>query len=522
MIEAFEAADVARADARRIAAGADLMSAAAAALAAACGRELVRTRGRTSGARVVLLVGPGNNGGDALLAGALLRERGAGVTALLCSERHHVPGLHRLLVAGGQARSLGDGPSVEHTSGDHATVEQAVRLVEQADLVVDGILGIGGRGGVREPAVGLLDGLRRRPGVVVACDLPSGVDPDTGAVDGAVLAADLTVTFGVATPGLLVGPGADLVGRLQVVDLGLRPHLPAAPALLHLDQGPRSREQVASWWPWPWRRADKYARGVVAVAAGSDAYPGAAVLAVSAAVQAGAGMVRYVPPASSDGSAAGAVLAAAPEAVPDPLPDTGRVQAWVLGPGMSDPGDGRVRHVLESTDEPVVVDAGALAGLVEAVRTGRVRDPGRLLLSPHAGECARLLTSLGGPVSRAEVEAAPLQHAAVTADATGATVLLKGAVTVVAQPGGRCAAVSGAPAWLATAGSGDVLAGVAGALLAAGLDPWAAALSAAHVHAAAAALASDGGPVRALGIVAQLPRAVSALHGGGWQHGGHD
>ena len=506
MIEAFLAADVAAADRARLADGADLMSTAAAALATTCAEELVRSRGRTSGARVVLLVGPGNNGGDALLAGALLRRRGAGVLALLCAPEHHEPGAQWLLAAGG---------AVEGVEG---AADEALAAVRAADLVVDGILGIGADGAVRGPGTHLLEALQEgaglRPPVVVACDLPSGVHPDSGAVSGPVLAADVTVTFGAAKPGLLVGPGADLVGRLRVVDLGLRPHLPDAPALQVLDQGPASAAQVAEEWPWPWRRADKYARGVVGLAAGSDAFPGAAVLSVTAAVSAGAGMVRYLPPTGSDGSAAQAVLREAPEAVPDPLPGTGRVQAWVVGPGVSDPDDDRVRHVL-GAGEPAVVDAGALEAIARAVTAGTVPEPGRLLLTPHAGECARTLGLLGHPVDRSQVEDEPSAHAALLAGLTGATVLLKGATTVVAAPDGRLGAHRGAPAWLATAGSGDVLSGILGMLLAAGLEPYRAALVGAHVHAASAARASGGGPVRASGLVGHLAAAVAATRGDG-------
>ena len=505
MIEAFLAADVAAADRARLAEGADLMSTAAAALATACAGELARSRGRTSGARVVLLVGPGNNGGDALLAGAQLRRRGAGVIALLCGPRHHEPGAQRLLAAGGALRSV-DG-----------AVGEALAELRRADLVVDGVLGSGADGAVRGSAAELLEAVAepgRRPPVVVACDLPSGVDPDSGAVSGPVLAADVTVTFGAAKAGLLVGPGADLVGRLQLVDLGLRPHLPTRPALQALDQGPASAAEVAGWWPWPWRRADKYARGVVGVAAGSDAFPGAAVLSVSAAVSTGAGMVRYLPPTGSDGSAAGAVLREAPEAVPDPLPGTGRVQAWVVGPGLSDPDDERVRHVL-AAGEPAVLDAGALDAVAGAVGAGTLHAPGRLLLTPHAGECARVLGLLGRPAGRSEVEDEPSAHAALLARLTGATVLLKGATTVVARPDGRLGAHRGASPWLATAGSGDVLSGLLGMLLAAGLDPYRAALAGAHVHAASAARASGGGPVRASGLVDHLAGAVAATRGDG-------
>ncbi|MYR42423.1 NAD(P)H-hydrate epimerase, partial [Streptomyces sp. SID5910] len=288
-----------------------LMQRAAAGLAAACAELLGRVAGRVYGSRVVLLVGSGDNGGDALYAGARLARRGAGVTAVLLTPgRAHAGGLAALRRAGGRVAADGDGE----------------RLVERADLVVDGIVGIGGRGGLREEAVPLAAAAGRSRAAVVAVDLPSGVDADTGQVRGEAVRADLTVTFGTHKPGLLVDPAREYAGSVRLVDIGLPLPNDAAEleALQHAD--------VALLLPVPGAESDKYRRGVVGIAAGSARYPGAAVLAVSGALRGGAGAVRYVGPAGD------AVIARFPETlVSDQGPKrAGRVQAWVVGPGAGD------------------------------------------------------------------------------------------------------------------------------------------------------------------------------------------
>jgi hydroxyethylthiazole kinase-like uncharacterized protein yjeF len=505
VIRAWPAAAVAAAERPLLVAGVDLMAVASTALATRCLAELRRDRGGVAGASVVLLVGAGNNGGDALHAGALLRRRGAGVTALLVADRAHPRGLAALLAAGGRVTRLSGPGAVPAT--------QARATVSRADLVVDGLLGIGARGAVRGPVHDVLDGELDRPGAVVAVDLPSGLGPDTGAVHGPVLAADVTVTFGAAKPGLLLPPGDALAGELQVVDLGL--DLDAA--------GPApvtrwERADLAAVWPWPWRSADKYRRGVLGVVAGSPRFPGAAVLAVSGAVASGVGMVRY----AGDPEVARAVVAARPEAVPDPLPHTGRVQAWLVGPGADPDRDPAAGHLVDAVagrlrrdgELSAVVDAGAVARLGVPAAAGDLPRPERLLLTPHAGELAGLLTALGEPVDRAAVEADPGEHARRAAALTGATVLLKGATTVVASPAGPLATVSAGPPWLATAGSGDVLSGVAGALLAAGLPPGTAGPAAALVHGLAGRRAAGpgrGGPVPAAELTLAVREVLAGL-----------
>ncbi|MER7395881.1 NAD(P)H-hydrate dehydratase [Streptomyces sp. NPDC000151] len=440
-----------------------LMQRAAAGLAVACADLL----GRVYGSRVVLLVGSGDNGGDALYAGARLARRGAGVRAvLLAPERAHQGGLAALRAAGGRVSA------------------DARADIGRADLVVDGIVGIGGTGGLRPEAAELAEAARAR--TVLAVDLPSGVNADTGEVAGAAVRADATVTFGAYKPGLLIDPAREYVGALRLVEIGLDlPGEADVAALQHAD--------VAALLPVPAADSDKYRRGVVGVVAGSARYPGAAVLAVSGALRGGAGAVRYVGPGGD------AVIAAHPETLvhAGPPSKAGRVQAWVIGPGLGD-NEAAMADVLDS-DVPVLVDADGL----------RYLDPERLrartaptLLTPHAGEAAALLG-----VAREEVESARLHAVRELASRYGATVLLKGSSTLVADP--ETATVRVNPTgtgWLATAGSGDVLSGLAGSLLATGLAPRDAASAGAYLHGLAARQAANAGtPLTACDVAEALP-----------------
>ncbi|WP_405432754.1 NAD(P)H-hydrate dehydratase [Streptomyces anulatus] len=441
----------------------ELMRRAAAGLATACG-DLLRRNGRVYGSRVLLLVGSGDNGGDALYAGARLARRGAGVRALLLApDRAHPGGLAALLAAGGQVVDGPDGLGV-------------------LDLVVDGIAGIGGRGGLREDATGLLHTVTRDRTPVLSVDLPSGVEADTGEVHGDAVRADATVTFGTYKPGLLIDPAAEHAGALRLVDIGLGPELPEPPDLEALQYA-----DVAALLPVPGPESDKYRRGVVGVVAGSERYPGAAVLAVAGALRGGAGAVRYV------GPGADAVIARYPEALvhAGPPSKAGRVQAWVVGPGL---GDGRsaeaaVADVL-AADVPVLVDADGLRLLdAETVRTRTAPT----VLTPHAGEAAALLGT-----AREEVEAGRLAAVRELAARYRATVLLKGSTTLIAEARDTPVRVNPTgTSWLATAGSGDVLSGLTGSLLAAGLAPRDAASVGAYLHGLAARHGSEGAPVSA-------------------------
>ncbi|WP_093475427.1 MULTISPECIES: NAD(P)H-hydrate dehydratase [unclassified Streptomyces] len=445
-----------------------LMQRAAAGLAAACADLL----GRVYGSRVVLLVGSGDNGGDALYAGARLARRGAGVTAvLLAPGRAHVGGLGALRRAGGRVTGADD----------------AEEPIARADLVMDGIVGIGGKGGLRPDAERLADLADRSRAAVVAVDLPSGVEADTGEVRGAAVRADLTVTFGTYKPGLLIDPAREYAGIVRLVDIGLElPGEGELEALQHAD--------VARLLPSPAAESDKYRRGVVGIAAGSARYPGAAVLAVSGALRGGAGAVRYVGPAGD------AVIARFPETlVSDAGPArAGRVQAWVVGPGAGDDA-ATVAQVL-AADVPVLLDADGLRLAERDAVRGRTAPT---LMTPHAGEAAALLG-----VRREEVEGARLAAARELAAAYRATVLLKGSTTLVADDGGGAVRVNatGTP-WLATAGSGDVLSGLAGSLLAAGLAARDAGSAAAHLHGLAGRFAADGAPAGAHDVAARIPEA---------------
>ncbi|WP_251153569.1 bifunctional ADP-dependent NAD(P)H-hydrate dehydratase/NAD(P)H-hydrate epimerase [Cellulosimicrobium sp. Marseille-Q4280] len=571
MIEAWSVDDVRAAEQPLLEAGVPLMERAAFALATVVARDVARARsvvgpdggrrdGRVTGARVVLLVGSGNNGGDTLFAGAHLARRGALVTAVLTSERVHREGLAALRRAGGTARDV---PG--RVPGD--VLGPVVDEVLRADAVLDGLVGIGATGALRGVAGELVGRLSdalaaapRRPRVV-AVDAPSGIGVDDGTVPGPVLRADRTVTFGAAKPGLLLPPATLEVGHGAVVDLGLTLGASAGPTASGTAAGPRGvptvrrlePADVAALWPVPGPTDHKYTRGVLGVVAGTPTYPGAAVLVSTAAVRTGPGMVRYAGP----DDVTRAVLAARPEVVPG----EGRVQAWSLGPGVpAAPGPGddpvddggqhdRIRRALAAatgqdaepsadeqpgnaspTDErpdagpggrrpgdaprprvAAVVDAGALSLLPG-------RCPASVVLTPHAGELATLLSARGQDVARADVDAEPWRWARRAHELTGATVLLKGSATVVVGPGVTYSQAD-APSWLATAGAGDVLSGILGVLLAAHLDRVLAepalaaelAAAAALVHGLAAERANPGGPVAALDVADQVPHVVAEL-----------
>jgi hydroxyethylthiazole kinase-like uncharacterized protein yjeF len=483
--------------------GAVLMRRAAYGLANTVIREL-RSRGqRPYGSSVAVLAGKGNNGGDGLFAAALLAGRGMRTTAVLTAGEAHEAALAAFRGAGGRAVTL---------TADN--VPELAAAAAGADVVIDAVLGTGARGALRGPAAALaeqlLDRLRQpRRGLVVACDIPSGVDADSGEAHAPVLPADVTVTFGAAKTGLLADPGADFAGRVQLIPIGIEGALPQAD-LRRLD-----RAELVRLLPHPARRSHKYSRGVLGVVAGSQRYPGAAVLACKGALASGVGMVRYLgPPDVAD-----LVRQACPEVVcgTESAADT-HVQAWLVGPGIDEGADEQLQRVREAaaTGLPTVADAGALPALPRSLAP-------HLILTPHAGELAALLESYGDSRGRAGVEAATLAAARHGAGLTGATVLLKGATTLVAAPSGAVFSQAEATPWLATAGSGDVLAGVLGSLLAQlggndgmfsdhGIGPaerWAAiAAMAASVHGLAGRRASAGGPLTATDIAHAVPEVL--------------
>ena len=447
-----------------------LMQRAAAGLARRCAL-LLEEAGGVYGSTVLLLVGSGDNGGDALYAGARLAARGAQVRALLLRpDRVHLAGLAALRRAGG------------------FTVRD---LPRRADLIVDGIVGIGASGGLKPEAAAIVATLPDLGGPVVAVDVPSGVAVDTGDVPGDAVTADVTVTFGCLKPAHVVGPAAPRAGQVELVDIGLGPVLRTDPTVRVADAG-----DIAAWWPSPGVESDKYTRGVVGVATGSARYPGAALLSTAGALAGPTGMVRYAGSAHED------VVRAHPSVVAAPrVADAGRVQAWVCGSGLGTDDDARteLRSVL-ATSLPVLLDADALTLLVDGQHADDLRRDAPLVITPHDGEFKRL----AGEAPGADRMAAALRLAAWI----NAVVLLKGDRTIVATPSGEVWANPTGTSALATAGSGDVLAGLLGSLLAAGLPPERAAVAAAYVHGLAGRRASADGPVTAPDVAAALREVI--------------
>jgi ADP-dependent NAD(P)H-hydrate dehydratase / NAD(P)H-hydrate epimerase len=474
-----------------------LMQRAAAGLASVCAGALPSVYG----SRVVVLAGSGDNGGDALYAGARLAARGAAVTAVAVAARVHEAGAAALRGSGGRVVA----------AADPEGRARADRAIGAAHLIIDGLLGIGGHGGLREPAASLAAAAGRAPGLVVAVDLPSGVDADSGEVAGDAAAADVTVTFGAVKPGLLIDPGASHAGVVEFIDIGLarylgRPDVAAAQAA-----------DIAAWMPRPSAESDKYRRGVLGIVAGSDRFTGAAPLAVGGAIRGGAGMVRLV----SSEVPATLVRQRWPEAVITTtragqdgkavIEQAGQVQAWTAGPGMGT-GDASAEllEAVLATSLPVLVDADGITLL--GMHRGLLPRPAPTLITPHAGELARLIGA-----DRADIEARRLHFATQAAAELGCTVLLKGSTTVIASPGpdGEVLVNPTGTSWLATAGSGDVLSGLAGALLAQRLGPSRAAATAAYLHGIAARLAAEGAPIGSGDIIKALPAAIRTVTAGG-------
>ncbi|MBD0861996.1 NAD(P)H-hydrate dehydratase [Gordonia sp. zg691] len=433
----------------------------------------LRTIGGCYGRSVGVVVGAGDNGGDALFAAADLARRGVATHAvLLAPDKAHPAGLSAFRAAGGR---VGD------------------QLPDGLDVVIDGVVGIGGRGPLRPAAAEVFDALGPET-TIVAVDLPSGVDADTGEVHTPAVRADITVTFGFPRRAHLLA--APVCGRVVVVDIGI-----GDPAGEFDGSSKTVSPQLFSYsdedidWPLPGPGDDKYTQGVVGIIAGSHRYPGAAILATGAAVTATSGMTRYV------GSAHAEVVAHFPEVVAAPdLADAGRVQAWVVGPGMGtdDAALTTLRTVLD-TDLPVLLDADALTVVAEHPELV-ARRAAPTLLTPHAGEFARL--------TGAGVGADRLAAVADLASRWSLTVLLKGRITLIAEPSGRVVGNDAGSSWAATAGAGDVLSGIAGSLLAAGRSPQEAGAAAARVHARAAELASCGAPIGASALLGALRPAI--------------
>jgi len=473
-----------------------LMGRAGAAVARAAARQL----GTVAGRRVVALAGKGHNGGDALEALARLAGRGAGAEALVTGDPDGLGEQGRRCVA-----------LVRRAGGRVRQFDAAVagRLLADADLVVDGVLGTGSSGAPRGPAAEAIAAANGAGAPVVAVDIPSGVDGATGAVAGEAVTAVVTVTFQAAKPGHVLAPGSQRAGRLEVADIGL----PLEPGSWWIGEA----ADLAGLVPVPRAELHKRSRGVLLLVGGSPGMGGAPTLMGLAARRSGTGLLVLAVPAS----VVGRVGAEVPEAITVALPESGgglaaaadnACRRWLgeataigVGPGLgrADGTQKVVRGLLAAYRGPAVVDADGLFALGTGGPLAERRAP--TLVTPHAGEFARLAP---------DAEGTRLDQAADRAARWGATVLLKGDNTVVADPDGRLAVnPTGVPS-LATGGTGDVLAGLVGALLAQGLDPFDAARLGAWVHGRAGALAVRAlGPVSvaAADVAEHLPAAFGEL-----------
>ncbi|WP_158583085.1 NAD(P)H-hydrate dehydratase [Nesterenkonia natronophila] len=437
--------------------GPALMGRAAYGLAHHIAHHHSSARGRgLYGARITALIGPGNNGGDGLYALAHLARRGAAVAAVLTRDRAHPEGLQAFRAAGGRV--------VDH-------------IPPSTEVLVDAVVGTGFRGDFVRPQVPgleiLNDDAALRP-LVVACDLPSGVNADTGAAGEGVIAADLSVTFGGMKQGLIAGRGGTLSGMLHTVPIGLERHLPKTPVRLTSVQEPTN---VSS----PLPTDHKYSRGVLHLVAGSSAFPGAALLTAGAAVSTGVGMVVLQAPEAVRSR----VISAYPEVVGVPPSSTpaamDRSDGVVIGPGLGDQpqllseAEAVLEHVLES-GTACVLDASGL-GLIRDQLRRRGGLSTNVLITPHVGEARRIAVMLRDRVlasmlDSGSAKADPVEAARRVAGSLDCSVLLKGSTTVVASPQGEVLLHRAQAPGLATAGTGDVLSGILGALCATQEQDW--------------------------------------------------
>ncbi len=451
--------------------------------------------------RVVVICGRGNNGGDGLVAARRLREAGRDA---------------RVLILGAPEDLRGDArTNLERLPGPPPDRFTAAALGDAAGIV-DAILGTGFSGEPREPAASAIEAINdaARSAVVVACDVPSGVDASTGEVAGAAVRARATVTFHGAKPGLWIAPGKEHAGEVRVIDIGIPPGGPADPRV-GLISG-----RVTDGIPRRGRESTKFAAGSVLVCGGSTGLTGAPCMASESAMRAGAGYVTAFVPGSLNAIFEARLL----EVMTVPLPDrdgsleptgvdvvlgrTARADALVLGPGLGrEPGACELARTLARAAElPLLLDADGLNAHAGALSSLAGRSAATVL-TPHAGELARLLDS-----GSAAIGARRLHSARLAASQADAIVVLKGDDTIVAEPGGRVGISRGGAPALATAGTGDVLSGLIGAYLAKRIDPFHAACAGVLVHARAGRLAARG--IGSEGVIARdvidaLPRALA-------------
>lgn len=537
---AFTAADVRTMERPLLETGVPLMRMAATATAHVTADLLDEEGMALEDANITLLAGSGDNGGDGLFAAAILAQNGASVTAVAVGRSLHGDAFDAFIRAGGKVLVLDPASEVPGCAAGFGAGEAgerlraAIELARHSHVIIDAMTGIGLEGALRGVAgtiatslgvdgtvpdrTALPDGdTAGEFPLVVAVDVPSGIGVDDGSITGPYIPADVTVTFGALKPAAMLPPASYACGRVTLVDFGF--DIDGNAPFVEAVSGDNASQTIRL----PHLADTKYARGVTGLITGSDRYPGAAVLSAKAAAATNVGMIRYMGPQH----ARDMVLSAIPEAVMG----KGRVQAWVVGSGVpaddpdadaeqEDPQRQIIAKLLShyALDDdhdpdiayempPVVVDAGALDLLPDEV-------PSQVVITPHAGELASLLNARGVDVDSRDVQLEPLHWAIRAHELTGATVLLKGAITIVvgervdadddangAVSGDDSAAdihvlVAGrAPAWLASAGAGDVLAGMIGSLLAQQDDEDLSyadvAAVGAYLHGYAAAIASE-------------------------------
>ncbi len=469
MHELLTAAEMAEADRAAIAAGTPGMT-----LMEAAGRAVAdAATALVPDGPVLVVAGPGNNGGDGFVAARLLQATGRAVTVALLGDPARLKGDAAI------ARDRWSGPTIA-----------AEIPLPPAELCIDALFGAGLDRAITGPAAALVAAMNAGPAPVLAVDLPSGLNADTGQPLGEAVRAAATVTFFRKKPGHLLYPGRALCGRLTLADIGI-------PAAVLAAIAARTFENAPALWSHVYRppapEAHKFRRGHALIVSGGMSRTGAARLAAGAALRAGAGLVTLASPGAALAVNAAQLTAVMlrriedAEALAEALADP-RLTAAALGPALGT-GD-RERAMLAAVlaaAPPAVLDADALtlcAADPDRAFAAIAARPAPVILTPHEGEFARLFPDLTEDAKPARARAAAAR--------SGAVVILKGADTVIAAPDGRLAINANAPPWLATAGSGDVLTGIAAGILAQGLPGFEAAAAAVWLHGAAGAEAGPG------------------------------
>jgi len=493
MFELLTTAEMAEADRLAIAggiAGSELMESAGRAVA-----EAVAER-HSSGSRVVVVAGPGNNGGDGFVAARLLAERGARVEVMLLGDIGRLKGDAAL--------------AAKKWTGSVAAAEP--RALAGADVVIDALFGAGLDRPLEGAARALIEAINAGTAPVYAVDLPSGINGTSGAVLGVAVKAAHTITFFRKKPGHLLLPGRLHCGTIAVADIGI-------PASVLEKIAPKTFENVPALWrrffPVPKYEGHKYDRGHAVVVSGPAWSTGAARLAARGALRAGAGLVTIASPRDALAINAAANLAVMVRPVDGAaelakfLSDR-RLNALAIGPGVG-VGEATCERVLAALagERAVVLDADAITSFAadpqRLAKALKARPAQATILTPHEGEFSRYFFAL----DRKTQAPSKLERARLAAKLVGAVVVLKGADTVIAAPDGRAAISANAPPYLATAGAGDVLTGMATGLMAQGMPAFAAAAAAVWLHGEAATAFGPG--LIAEDLPETLPRVYRAL-----------